>query len=755
MPSRLDPIRRPPRRPCLAPTMLRYLARTALRSVPLALAAAALVPGPGAHAQGVNKWLSGGSLHNWYSNAGAEKEEGFVAMQQYGFRWPGLWTVTDMQAGKGLWIGAKNVRDTDGKSYAARVIHVGPRVTGSGEVVPTLFELVGRSPLPVVFVDGAASTPDAAMQVDRVDAEFPAEHGILSEINTLLGLTVKRRILQFADESHDNYHIIEYTLTNTGNTDSDPEIELQGQTLQDVVMFLQWRWSVARETRYLVGNASGWGKNNMLDARGDGMGARYGDRADENFRAMFAWHGFFPDKTLSYNNIGGPILRESVPQIGIAASDTLGRLGASQFIGAVVLHADTSPTNKADNAAQPTTMKYFDSDETFLSRNEPFTESKMVDEYAFMTRTATDRHAFRVVGSTSRDDLPKQTAAPSDVVGMDGRSTSGGKSAGMGFGPYTLAPGQSVRLVIAEAASGLSREANEAIGRAYKALAPATRDTDAGRITFRGQSKTKNEWVFTGRDSLFQTFRRAIANYNSQYKLQVPPRPPSQFSVNSGGDRVQLKWDVYSGEAPDNWEIYRSVAKYDQPAEKIATLPGGDRTYDDKTPTRGLNYFYYIQAVKGMTNGQGGVPAGRPMRSTRYLAQAFSPAQLLRPQGGPQGETALSAIRIVPNPFYLASDGFRRGDAVSPSPRYDVADRIGFLNLPGQCRIDIYTELGEKIFTINHTNGSGDEYWNGVTRFSQVVASGVYLAIVTVTEDIPNSDYRNGQTLLLKFTVIR
>ena len=33
----------------------------------------------------------------------------------------------------------------------------------------------------------------------------------------------------------------------------------------------------------------------------------------------------------------------------------------------------------------------------------------------------------------------------------------------------------------------------------------SVRDTDGGLITYQGQAKTKNDWVFTGRDSLFQT----------------------------------------------------------------------------------------------------------------------------------------------------------------------------------------------------------------------------------------------------------
>ena len=116
---------------------------------------------------------------------------------------------------------------------------------------------------------------------------------------------------------------------------------------------------------------------------------------------------------------------------------------------------------------------------------------------------------------------------------------------------------------------------------------------------------------------------------------------------------------------------------------------------------------------------------------------------------------------MVPNPFYLTSDGIVRGStSASSAPRYDVNDQIRFVNLPPECTIKIYTELGENIYEIQHTNGSGDDTWNGVTRYGQVVASGVYIALVTVTADAtssldPQQVYRKGETTFLKFTVIR
>src|SRR5690606_22544430 len=98
-----------------------------------------------AEAQFARKWISGGSLHNWYSEQGTEVESsGFVGNQQDGMRWPGIYQYTDAQAWKGLWIGATNVTDANGDHYDVRVVHAGPRVSGAGEFFPVEFELVAK-----------------------------------------------------------------------------------------------------------------------------------------------------------------------------------------------------------------------------------------------------------------------------------------------------------------------------------------------------------------------------------------------------------------------------------------------------------------------------------------------------------------------------------------------------------------------------------------------------------------------------------
>ena len=264
---------------------------------------------------------------------------------------------------------------------------------------------------------------------------------------------------------------------------------------------------------------------------------------------------------------------------------------------------------------------------------------------------------------------------------------------------------------MAEAMAGLSREAATRIGIAYK----------NGLIS----AKAKNDSVLTGRDSLFQTFNRAIANYKSGYNIPEPPYPPKLFNVNSGGNKISLTWDVYSNDPNlKGFNIYRANGQYDSTYHLIYTAGPNERSYDDLTPIRGLSYYYYITSV-----GNNG------LESSEYYTQTYNPATLKRP-----ADSVMSDIRVVPNPYNIsAAKSLGFGD--------QQANRLAFFNIPGQCTIRIYTEIGELIYTIVHTDGSGDAYWDSVTSSNQLVVSGIYIAVVdnTVT----------GQRKIVKFVIIR
>lgn len=658
------------------------------------------------------KWLSAGSLHNWYSEIGSEIEEGFVKEQQYGLQWPAINSRQDIQAAKGLWIGVTNFSDPNDvqSPYPYKVVHVGPRVTGAGEFFPQGFKMTSQFEPPLVFVDNDLSL-DKSVDNDFVDPNLFADRVIVNNVNTQVGISMTRRIFQFSQQYHDNYIVSEYTFKNTGNTDGDAEIELPSNTLTGVYFYYQFRLAVCANVRNVIGNSTSWGINTMNDTRGDGV--KVDTDNPDNLRFQYMWHGKLPSFT-RYDNIGGPIWSSA---LWVEPGDTVGRLAASQFAGVVTLHADVSAADKNDDPLQPSTTSWEGSDEPNTSNNDSYNKAKMQSEYTWISRGhKSPRHANAVEPS----DYPGFT----NPTGDPALGTPGGFSFTNGYGPYTLAPGDSITLVFAEGVAGISREFATETGIKYK----------TGQIT----AEQKNQVVFQSRDSLFQTFRRAYANYQSGYNIPRPPLPPKVFNVNGGGDRIALSWETYDdpGANLEGFEIYRATGKFDSSYTLIHTAGPSDRSFDDITPVRGLSYYYYIVSVgtEASNTGVGLTPAGK-LRSSRYYTQTYNAAVLKRPAG-----TSMDEIRVVPNPYNIsASSELGFGELAQ--------NRLYFFNIPGRCEIKIYSELGELIETIEHTDGSGDQAWDSLTSSGQIIVSGIYIAV------IENKD--TGEKKIVKFVIIR
>ncbi len=662
-----------------------------------------------------NVWMSAGSLHNWYSEIGSELEEaGFLKTQQFGLQWPAIYNYQDAQAARGMWIGAKDFTDERGNFFPFKVCAVGPRSPQFYPVVPVKMEMKSKFAAPAVSVNGNLSY-QKNVEIDKVDNTLLYDRMIDNVINSQLGITISRKIFQFAQQYNDNYIVYEYTFTNTGNTDSDSEIELPNNTIKDAYFWFTFRNSINKSVRYVVGNAAGWGINTMNDFRGDGVKV---DPVNEKFRAQFSWHGYFPGKDVSYDNIGGPIWAlNSTAAAYNDKADTVGRLGGTQFVGTVTLYADKSASEKIDDPGQPRTTDYINSDHPLLLAGaNALNTDRMTQEYALMASGhRAPRHADAVEPS---GNFTIQKNAPN--IG----NASGGISYNTGYGPYTLKPGESVRIVVAEAANGIGRKLQLEAGKQYK----NKQITDI----------RKNEIVFQGRDSLFLTFKRATEAFNANWKIPQPPMPPSTFDVNSGGDRISLKWSaaVNDPNPATSYRIYRALGNVDSNYTMIyETKSASERSYDDKGVIRGFNYYYYITAVGAQQSGGAGTPAGR-LESGRYFTQTYDPANLQRKAGD-----ELSQIRIVPNPFNRSAQGAVR------FPGTTDEDKIAFYNIPGECTIRIYSEIGELIKTIEHTNGSGDEYWYQVTSSNQIIVSGVYIAVIT--------DKNTGKNHMAKFVIIR
>jgi hypothetical protein len=85
-------------------------------------------------------------------------------------------------------------------------------------------------------------------------------------------------------------------------------------------------------------------------------------------------------------------------------------------------------------------------------------------------------------------------------------------------------------------------------------------------------------------------------------------------------------------------------------------------------------------------------------------------------------------IYIVPNPYVASS----ANDLVFEAER--GVDRVAFYGIPGQATIRIFTELGEHVQTIEHTDGSGDDFWDLRTKSRQRVVSGIYIVVIDNNE---------------------
>jgi hypothetical protein len=691
---------------------------------------------------GETQWMAVGDLHDWYHSAGCEIEVGrtfLIPDQQDGLRWPAVYVRQDCKAAKAMWIGVSNYQDPlIDELYQSKVVHVGPRVLDEEtETMPQEFRRIGRFEAPQVLVDGIPATQLSNIEVlDEVDENLPSDRMIYNVVNTSVGITVTRKIYAFSQKNHSNYLIYDYVFRNTGIIDKN--MTTVQQTLEGVIFYFQYRYAPTREagvygpTGGWTPQSSSWGHATMNDVVGTVNTPDFMRDSDGSpLRGLYSWYGSHSQWTGEGTSIGAPNIR--------AGGD--GHLGAAQYVGNIVLHCDTSPQDPTDDVNQPFTTTPLDSDNPITQSNSQFNAAKMAEEYAYMKLGHPDpMHADGV-------DAEGPGTGFANLFG----NTPGGFSQCHGFGPYTLAPGDSIHIVIAEGVTGLSRQKCYEIGDNWINSRSPYRLPDGSTTT--DKEEYKNTWVWTGQDSIYQLFRRAKENFANGISIPNPPPPPETFEVTSGGDRIILSWSNNAESWPNfaGYRVYRAIFKPDTTFDLIYECGQGTANpqivneYPDVTPRRGFDYYYYITSFdNGSTNDY--FP-GVPLESSKFYTRTTEPAFLRRPPG-----KSLSDIRVVPNPYSIRARDIQFG--------LSGPDRITFFNIPPTCTIKIYTERGDLINTLEHTDGSGDEPWNSTTSSRQVVVSGVYIAVIEVSADYddPESGVRlftKGDKEIIKFVIIR
>ena len=698
------------------------------------------------------RWIKVSSLHNFYQAIGSEPEEDYGDEQQFGMRWNAFYDHQDMQAAKGMWIGVTNFEDpVAGTTFNYKIAHCGPRPRpeiAENEFMPVDFGLRGKFAAPTLIVDGELASDldwDDLVDENGYDIFQNADRMIHNKVNTSVGITMERKVHAFSQQYYDNMMIHEYTFVNTGIVSKDPSITHNGP-LEGVYFHWQYRNSIAGE-----GTVEGtvidfrgrrgwgtpqdcrWGMNTMNMVIGEdpdnpttssmfadelgSMGIDQYDYDNEIMRGIYSWHG--RHSALNYDNIGSP------NYLGWLAD---GMLGASQFMGCIVLHADVSPQDHSDNIYQPTTTRKIESNDPETTANNQYSSTRMERGYTQFVAAGHEAtsHAEQV---KSQNQFPNQFA------------TAGGYSQSWSFGPYSMDPGDTVRIVWAEAAAGLSRKMNYTVGNTwFRATAlgenPTMEMPDHSFTT--NADDYKRAWVYTGVDSLMETFRRARFLYKSGLSLgtMTPPDPPQTFEVTSQGNRILLNWDDNADLGSDHFEgykIYRAKGQYDSTYYEIADLNYTDgnlaNEFSDASAERGQLYFYYIISYDdGSTNV---LEPGVALHSSPFYTRTNKGASMLKPPAA-----SIDNVVIVPNPFVISNTSLQY---------IGEQNSIKFWNLPTACTINIFTERGDKIYTYEH-EGSGVASWNLLTSSRQIIVSGIYVA----TFETPG-----GDKAIRKFVVVR
>ena len=756
-----------------------------------------------AAAQFTITWIDIGDYQDGYSQVGVKNESSNL------MAYPAIHRNSAHERSGAFWIGAKNWTDPNGQAYPYYTSRIGPRDPGVDFAYPLEDKLVAKWEDSEVTVDGVASFDRVAV-VSEVDPSLAADRMQESIWNMNIGVTVRKRAYAYSNGFHDEYHIVEYLFTNTGNTDDDPEIELDGQTLDETYFYWIHRWRGGLDGAWVGDGGQVWGKYSMVDAVGDG-------HADYplDITAYYLWKGYEPDFDASkWDNLGAPLIEAGRR---FAQGDTVGRLSGAYFDGEMPVYAPNSMSDASfDRSIQPHTIGFMDQDEKLTAAGAAHSEYY---EDGILTR---EDHTAAPAGCSS--DVTRTRMCPmwADRIEPDGnfwaptnnpsQGRQGGHAATAAYGPYDMAFGDEVRIVFVRSVGALDFDAALVVGREYS-LTGWDRDRvirydangdgvikDDVPYSFHDvydlglEAMTKNQWVLTARDSLFKNFLKGKAVYEASndftaYPIVQPPLPPRTFSVAGKPGEVELSWEPLSGgPARVGWEVYRTsrgtfwspaydyvrdsgsdgllgaLSSTDQnvmnkrlrrtedelpytcvrgarPDCKAPMLDAGATSFSDTDVVRGEDYYYYLVAVgenlPNDPNGLRGVPGGGvPLRSGRYFTQTYQPANLKRPPFGATG--TIEDVRVVPNPVNLGSD---------QSIRFTKEDEVAFFNIPGDCTIKIYSEIGELIQTIEHADGSGDEKWNLTTSARQLLVSGIYIAVVT--------DNETNEQVFRKFTVIR
>jgi hypothetical protein len=579
---------------------------------------------------------------------------------------------------------------------------------------------------------------------------FPEEINYV-EFATSTGVTVKQRSMAWSYPEYDDFIIYDYVFVNTGDIaiESIGQIMNYQQTLNEV--WLVFHSGIQISTKGVINfhynekfldsavpaGAFGWHPGsgytdyyNVEDRNsGDGKGLLYYSRDYNGGREPVPWDQY------SLKNNWQNLLRKVQgfpPELQDPAA-----------FGFVYLYRTPPPGGSVDP---------FDADPTFFN-----IYSDELDK--FLGKTV-DFQGFGL--STYKESQLYEFAKHDKLPSSNGRLYCWYTGS---FGPYTLAPGDSVRLIVAEVAGTL--DLHEVL---------------------RGDSNhyLKSFLEDYQNDSVAVDIRRNVGAVRNAVKWgiklngtgipDVPDSPPAPFckatneSFGSDTAIVAVRWEnnaeevqfidgsgstFYNGATDlSGYRIYRGSDKRGI-WDLITDIPKADFSlywnteiaryeYFDKTVVFGFEYSYYIESY--FTPQSQWTSANGTLVSLGELASGdHNRTPLITARPGPVEINNGWDVFVAPNPYI---DG-------DPEHSFPTENKIEFRNLPERAKINIYSVSGDLVKSLRHGpdalgNLAGSLDWDQRSDSGLLVAPGLYIYVVESETEGTIGSKTHGKLMIIR-----
>lgn len=218
--------------------------------------------------------------------------------------------------------------------------------------------------------------------------------------------------------------------------------------------------------------------------------------------------------------------------------------------------------------------------------------------------------------------------------------------------------------------------------------------------------------------------------FESGWEVKSVPQPVVTAEV---GDRiVTLEWstiidqtyiDPYTGtNTLMGYYIYKTEDPnrlvWGAPIDSLMAGENLDPDYYSWSDMDVLNGFYYSYAVTAFDSS--GDESG--------IANVMDNINTIEIRPASNSSSNMGNIKVVPNPYVVSAawERERLGNIIDGEP----VRELSFINLPPQCTIKIFTLDGDLVKTLNHSNGTGSEYWDIRSDYNQMVSTGIYFYYV-------------------------